>query len=79
MGRSVHAARARVQGGDDMTEKNCVIRIAHGELEVSKLQWEVWGDKRATNADLRDLASLLILAAETLEKDPGATDTRIAG
>lgn len=53
------------------------ILIGHGTVELSGLGWELTGNRRATNQDLRSIASLLVAAAYKLEQDPSAVDTRI--
>lgn len=53
------------------------ILIGHGKVELSGLGWELTGNRRATNQDLRSIASLLTAAAYKLEQDPDAVDTGI--
>ena len=53
------------------------LTIAEGAVEESNLFWQIKANKRATNRDLRAIASLLIAAADRLESDPEAVDTEI--
>lgn len=54
-----------------------LIVAAHGVLEGHELGFELRVSKRAGNHDLRSIAALLIAAANKLEADPAALDTRI--
>ena len=59
------------------TECAPLIVAAHGKLDGTDLAFELRVTQRARNHDLRSIAALLILAADKLESDPSAIDTRI--
>ena len=62
----------------DVLEENLPLMVAaHGKIEGSELAFELRVSKRARNHDLRSVAALLLLAADKLESDPSAVDTRI--
>jgi len=62
---------------DVLGQQAPLIVAAHGALEGSGTAFQVRVSKRATNHDLRSIAALLILAADKIEADPEALDTRI--
>lgn len=53
------------------------IVVGRGSIARSGLRWQLRADGRANNQDLRDVAALLIAAAEKLESEPDAVDTEI--
>jgi hypothetical protein len=50
----------------------------YGTLEKSGLSFSLVASKRATNQDLRDVAALLIRAADILKDHPERVDTEIS-
>lgn len=66
-------------GANRSAEKNVgyPIVVGRGSCEKSRLSWQLRADGRATNRDLRDIAALLIAAANKLESEPDAVDTEI--
>lgn len=54
-----------------------LVHVARGSVELTGLSWQLRAAGRATNQDLRAIASLLTAAAYKLEQNPEAVDTRI--
>ena len=54
------------------------LRVMYGTLEKSGLSFSLVASKRATNQDLRDVAALLIRAADILKDHPERVDTEIS-
>ncbi len=59
------------------TLDGCPIVVGRGSIEMSGLAWQLRAANRATNQDLRAIAALLIAAADRLEREPDAVDTKI--
>lgn len=71
------AAVALATGSTNQATPPTRILLAHGRVESSGLAWRLLINQTAGNADLRAIAALLITAADRLEIDPNAVDTRI--
>lgn len=78
-GERYHSARGALdcERSHVRHSKKDAINVAHGTVEASGLTWCIMASKRATNRDLRSISALLLQAAERLEEDPEAVDTRI--
>ncbi len=63
--------------GTWVLHKELGLHIGRGSVEESGLGWNLYANTKATNRDLRAIAALLIAAADKLEAEPDAVDTRI--